>query len=423
MAYLLSQYPVVSQPFFLHEVVGLRARGIHIETAAIKGADRPTAELPEAEAAEAAATHYIRPKFSLAVATAVLATMFAYPVALLRGLRTLFAIRGLTLSQRATWLSYLGQAMLIGRWMKERRLTHLHVHFGGAVASVGMLTAASWRIPFSLTIHGPEELLNADAYHLREKIAHARFVCCISDFCRSQLYQLTAPSEWGKFHVIRLGVDPLLLTPHSRSPTVTGFSARPLELVCTGRLVPAKGHRILLEAVRLLRDRDVDLRVTLIGGGPERAGLEAFVERHGLGARVTFTSALSHEQTLSYLRRADMFALASFAEGIPVALMEAMSLSLPCVATSVAGIPELIRGGVDGLLVPPANHRALAEALESLVKDAALRRGLGLSARQRIISQYNLPLNQELLAHTFEMLLRQEVKEPARTSAARVPVF
>jgi glycosyltransferase involved in cell wall biosynthesis len=293
--------------------------------------------------------------------------------------------------------------------MEERDLNHLHIHFGGPVASVGMLVAAAWQVPYSLTIHGPEELLSVDAHHLREKVEQASFVFCISDFCRSQLYQLTEPSEWGKFHVIRLGVDPVTLNPKSRSFSVSSMYSPPrtLELVCIGRLVPAKGHRTLLEAVRQLRDRGVYLRVTLIGSGTELTRLQNFVTAYGLDHAVTFTSALSHAQTLALLRKADIFALASFAEGIPVALMEAMSLGVPCVSTSVAGIPELIRAGVDGLLVPPANPLALADALESLVLDGDLRKSLGTSARQRVISQYNLPLNQELLAQTFETKLRQ----------------
>ena len=106
-----------------------------------------------------------------------------------------------------------------------------------------MLAAAAWQVPYSLTIHGPEELLSVDAHHLREKIEQASFVFCISDFCRSQLYQLTSPAEWGKFHVIRLGVDPVTLNPKSRSFTVSNMRAAPrtLELVCTGRLGSREG--------------------------------------------------------------------------------------------------------------------------------------------------------------------------------------
>ena len=416
VAFLLSRYPAFSHTFFLQEVLGLRARGMHIETASINPTDRPLAELPNAEAAEAASTLYLKDGHPAVAAARLLGTVLAHPNVALRGLFAVASIANLSLSQRFFWLFYLAEALLVGRWMKARRLAHLHVHFGGAVASVGMLTAAAWRIPYSLTVHGPEELLDVSGYHLREKIAAASFVFCISDFCRSQLFQLSPPSEWHKFQVIRLGVDPVMLSPHSRSTTSGTFAVasatdpRTLDVLCVARLVPAKGHRILLEALRILHDRDVPLRLTLIGGGPELAPLQQLVSRHGLDDVVTFTSALSHAQTLMHLRRADIFALASFAEGIPVALMEAMSLGLPCVSTSIAGIPELIRSGIDGLLVPPANAPALADALEALTHDANLRKNLGYSARQRIISQYNLPLNQELLAHSFEARLTNPMR-------------
>ena len=408
MAYLLSHYPAVSHTFFLQEVAGLRARGMGIETASINPPDRSINFLPPEEAAEAQTTFYLKDGKPFSTALRLLAILFTHPIAVLRGLGTVLTISGLTLAQRAKWLFYLAQALLLGRWMKQRGLKHLHVHFGGAVAAVGLLTSAAWRTPYSLTVHGPEELLNMDSYHLREKLVRASFVYCVSDFCRSQLFQLVAPSQWPKFHVMRLGVDPVMLTPQSRT-TISGVSPagqRTLELVCVGRLVPEKGHRILLEALRLLRERKIPIRLTLVGSGSERSSLENFASQHDLTDAVVFTSALSHAHTLTQLRRADIFALASFAEGIPVALMEAMSLGIPCVGTSIAGIPELIRTGVDGLLVPPANPQALADAIESLAADPALRKSLGHSGRQRIITQYNLPLNQELLAQSFESHLK-----------------
>ena len=404
IGYLLSQYPAISHTFFLQEVVGLRARGLQIETASINRPDRESAQLPPIEKAEARRTHYIKSKSRVRIVKNLLGVVITRPAVVLRGLLAVARQKNLSLRERGFWLFYLAEALLVGRWMKLRRLNHLHVHFGGPVASVGLLTARAWKIPFSLTIHGPEELLNLDANHLRTKVLEARFVFCISDFCRSQLCAITPPEQWSKFQVIRLGVDPLVLTPPSR-PTYGGLHSRTseLRLVSIGRMVPAKGHHILLEAVRLVRDRGIPLQVMLIGGGPELASLQRYVIEQGLADTVSFTRALSHQQALSHLRRADLFALASFAEGIPVALMEAMSLGIPCISTTIAGIPELIRSGVDGLLVPPANAQAFAVALESLLLDAGLRKSLGAAARQRIINQYNLPLNQELLAHSFRV--------------------
>ena len=404
IAYLLSRYPAISHTFFLNEVLGLRIRGLHIETVSINAPDRPIEELPPAEAAEVETTLYLKNGSRISSAVALLAIAFSYPAVFLRGLAAVLRVPNLTILHRFFWLFYLAEALLLGRWMRARNLPHLHVHFGGAVASVGMLAAAAWRIPWSLTVHGPEELTNTSSYHLREKITSAAFVICISDFCRSQLCALTPPAQWHKFEVIRLGVDPMLLTPISRSLTsgITMPGPRTYELVSVGRLVPAKGQRILLDALRILRDRNTHLHLTLIGDGPELPALDQFVTQHHLEEHINFKGALNHASTLAHVRRADIFALPSFAEGIPVALMEAMSLGLPCVGTSIAGIPELIRSGVDGILVPPANALALADALESLTADSALRKSLGHSARQRILSLYNLPLNQELLAHAFD---------------------
>jgi glycosyltransferase involved in cell wall biosynthesis len=413
MGYLLSQYPAISHTFFLQEVLGLRARGMQLETASINRPDRPSGELPPAEAAEARRTHYIKDRKLKRAVRRVLEVVFNHPGVAGRGLMAIFRMKGLSLGERFFWLFYLAEALLVGRWMKRRNLTHLHVHCGGAVATVGLLTSIAWQVPYSLTIHGPEELLNSTSHHLKAKLARAKFVFCISDFCRSQLCSLTPTADWDKFTVIRFGVDPLVLTPPVRIGSLNRRRDN-LRLVCTGRMVPEKGHAILLEAIQLLRERGILVQATLIGAGPERQPLEDYVARHQLGEIVRFTGALSHQETLGQLRRADLFALASFAEGIPVALMEAMSLGLPCVSTYIAGIPELIRDGIDGLLVPPANATALADALESVLGDHLLRKHLGSAARQRIIHQYNLPLNQELLAHRFKLKTGDDEAEERR---------
>lgn len=393
-AYLLSRYPAVSHTFFLKEVLGLRARGLHVETASINPPDRPASRLSEAELAESQATRYFKDGNTLGALTLLARACVAHPLTLLRGLRAVLSIKRLRLAERTYWLFYLAEAMLVGQWMRSRRLTHLHVHFGGPVAAVGMLTSIAWRVPFSLTIHGPEELLNVESEHLAEKLAQASRIICISDFCRSQLMQLLPASQWSKLHVVRLGVDPAELTPSLESKPEDG---RPVDIVCTGRLVAAKGHRILIESLTALHARGVDFRATFIGDGPERRALEQLVRERGLEERILFPSSLPHDETLARVRDADLFVLASFAEGIPVALMEAMALGVPCISTSIAGIPELIQTGRDGILVAPSNVEELTDAIAMLAGDPTLRQFLGRSARRRIVRDYNLPLNQEKL--------------------------
>ncbi len=397
IAYLLSRYPAVSHTFFLHEVLGLRALGMHIETASVNLPDRSQDKLSDAERAEVARTLYLKAGSKAGAALGVLGIALRHPGVTLRGLRATFSVRNLTLSGRALWLAYFAEALVLGHWMHRRQLKHLHVHFGGAVASVGLLTSIAWQVPYSLTIHGPEELQNTHSYHLREKLRQASFVVCISDFCRSQLMQITPVSAWNKFTVVRLGV-PLALV---EQPSMVRAAAEPVQLLCVGRLVPDKGQHLLLRATVALVQRGIQLRLTLAGDGPDRPALQAAAASLGLSDLVTFAGAIPHAEALRLCAQADIFVLPSFAEGIPVALMEAMALGVPCVSTVVAGIPELIRHGHDGLLVSPSNVDALTEALATLAGSPTLRHTLGHSARERVRTMYDLATNQRELAHLF----------------------
>ena len=225
-------------------------------------------------------------------------------------------------------------------------------------------------------------------------------------------------ADWSKLAIIRLGVDPLLLAPAAARDHQ---SETPLTLVCVGRLVSEKGHLILLEALHILQQRGLTLRAVLIGAGPLDKELRQYAAKQGFEDRVRFTSGLSHAEALAHVRTADMFALASFAEGVPVALMEAMSLGVPCVSTTVAGIPELIHTGESGLLVAPGEATALADAIETLVLDETLRHRLGEAGRERIIHDYNLPRNLDSLAQHFsEQLARTVVRSIPATPATRM---
>jgi glycosyltransferase involved in cell wall biosynthesis len=279
-----------------------------------------------------------------------------------------------------------------------------------------MLTAAAWRIPYSMTIHGPEEFYHVDKLCLQQKVEKSRFVLCISDHCRSQLMRLTKPEQWDKFHVVRLGVDPHIFSPN---PDVKGDRSV-VEMICVGRLVPDKGHLVLLRAFSRLLSRGYKLRLRIVGDGTERRRLDSFILESGLRDSVILEGALNHEDTRRLIAQADIFVLASFAEGLPVALMEAMAMEIPCVSTYIAGIPELIRSEVDGLLVPASSEEALVEALSRLIMDADLRRSLGRSGRRRVLDLYSLDVNVGLLAKTMRAQLEQL---PVSGHGAAVPSY
>jgi glycosyltransferase involved in cell wall biosynthesis len=390
LAYLVSHYPAISHTFIFHEVVQLKKQGFEIATASINACDRPLEQLPELEKSEHLSTFYVKPAGWRNALASVLFGLFHNPLGMLRGLRFAFGLDG-----GAMRLFYFIEALMIGRWMSKQRISHLHVHFGTAAATVGMLVAKTFPFTYSMTIHGPDEFYDVSKYYLAEKISAASFVCCIGSYARSQVMKLSPSTEWHKFVVAPLGVDPVKFSPHPR-PVKSTF-----EILCIGRLVSAKGQHILVSAVKRLIDEGYAVRLRLLGDGPDRKSLEQRVKDEALTSHVILEGAINQDRIPGFLKNADAFALASFAEGIPVALMEAMAAEIPCVSTGITGIPELIRDEIDGLLVPPSDDEALAEALRRLVEQPELRRRLGRAGRVRVIEKYNLEKNVRALAEVY----------------------
>jgi len=395
LAYLVSQYPAVSHTFILREVRGLRALGFDVRVASVNSPDRPDEHLTTEEREEAARTFFVKRAGAARVLRAHLSTLWRDPRGWLRGLRCALDVG--TDARRLLWgLFYFGEAVVVSDWMRREGLGHLHVHFGTAASTVALVASRVAPVTLSMTVHGPDEFYDAPGYRLEEKIEACDFVACIGTYARSQVMKLSSPSQWSKFEVSPLGVDPDLFVP----PPPHAADGR-FEVLCVGRLVPAKGQHVLLAAVERMARRGVPVLLRVAGDGPDRASLEGFVDAHGLRDHVVFEGAVNQDRVREFYARADAFALASFAEGIPVVLMEAMSMGIPCVSTCITGIPELIRDGIDGLLVPASDDEALADALERLASDRELRRGLGASARLRVRAKYDLGRNTHRLAEIY----------------------
>ena len=400
LAYLVSRYPAVSHTFILREVLRLRELGFEIAVASINAPDQPPEKLTTAERAERERTYYVKSHGLMGAIMAVLGTLVVRPGRFFRGLYFAVRLGGTDLKKQVYGLFYFIEALMIGCWMAREKCTHLHVHFATPAATVALIASRVFPISFSMTVHGPDEFYDAPGYSLAAKIAGASFICCIGQYARSQLMKLSPPDQWGKFEISPLGVDPTLFAPRPfRS------NPDPFEIICVGRLTPAKGQFILLEAIARLRAEGRAIRLRVVGDGPDRAILERMSTEHGLQDAVVFEGAVNQDRIRTLYAAADVFALASFAEGIPVVLMEAMAMTIPCVSTQITGIPELIRDGQDGLLVAPSDAEALAAALTRLMDDAALRRRLGEAGRARVEDKYNLHRNIERLATIFRRRL------------------
>ena len=399
LAYLVSRYPAVSHTFILREVLQLRERGFDIEVASINSPDRDVDHMTPDEHQEAGATYYVKRH---GVVGAIAAHLWASqrPAAWLRTLLFALGLGGWNLRQKAYAVFYFTEALMLARWMENHGMKHLHVHFASAAANVALILKHFAPIGLSLTVHGPDEFYDAPGQWLPEKIAAADFIICIGAFARSQLMHLSPASQWHKFEICPLGVDPDRYIPVRRPA-----GERPFTILCVGRLTPAKGQRILIDACRQLHQSGRKLQLVLVGAGPDDADLKAAVACYGLNSIVLFTGALNQTEVHAWYSRADAFALASFAEGIPVVLMEAMASGIPCVSTRITGIPELIRDGDDGLLVTPSDADELATALARLMDDSPLRQYLARSGRARVQAKYNLARNAGRLGRIFETRL------------------
>jgi colanic acid/amylovoran biosynthesis glycosyltransferase len=381
-------------------VMGLRRGGMRIVTASINADQRPLATLTTDEREERQHTYVIKHHGVAGALVAHIAALLRHPLGYWRGLKA--AGKRSIINPRKTLLNlfHFTEALMIGRWMRKQHTTHLHVHFATAAASVASLAKQVFPMSLSMTVHGPDEFANVQDEHFAEKVQAADFVVCISNFARSQTMQHSSPANWGKLEVARLGVDPSLYAADRKSTAAAAFT-----MLCVGRLTPAKGQHLLLEAMARLRERGEQVQLILIGDGPDRVSLQGLAQQLQLEDIVTFCGALNQDEVKAAYQRCDAFVLPSFAEGIPVVLMEAMAFGLPCVSTRIAGIPELITDGENGFLTSPSDIEDLVSRLHLLINDPGLRSRLGASGRARVCDAYNLDTNITVLDSVFRRRL------------------
>lgn len=400
IAYLVSAYPATSHTFILKEVIGLRRLGFKIVTASINADSRPMSAVTLEEQKERETTYVIKSHGLRGALAAQIWSLWRYPRGYARGLYA--ALQRSLKNPRTTLqnLFHFTEALMLGRWMQREDVQHLHVHFATAGASVASLAKHTFKISLSMTVHGPDEFANVRNEHFYEKVDVADFVVCISHFARSQTMYHSTPEHWKKLDVSRLGVNPELFAPSAKNPNSERFS-----LLCVGRLTPAKGQHLLLEAIAALHNGGEKVQLHLAGDGPDRVSLQRHAEALGISELVTFHGALNHDQVRALYAICDAFVLPSFAEGIPVVLMEAMASGLPCISTRIAGIPELIEDGISGFLASPSSLEELTDRLHQLIHDPELRNRLAVNGRKRVCEAYDLDRNIAGLAQLFQRRL------------------
>ena len=393
IAYLVNQYPKVSHSFIRREILALEKQGLEIMRISIRGWDNDLVD--DADRREREQTRFVLQTSWLAIAVAVLAAALSRPLSFARTFALAFRVGWRADRPLPFHFVYLAEACLIARWLRASNIQHLHAHFGTNSAEVAMLVHALGGPPWSFTVHGPEEFDKPEFISLAEKIRRARFVVAISSFGRSQLFRLIDHSEWTKIHVIRCGLEPEF---YSCRPTYSETR----NLICVGRLCEQKGQLLLLEAAWRLAKAGTVFTLTFAGDGELRSEIEGLIKSYDLQSKVRVTGWISSNEVRTKLLEARALVLPSFAEGLPVVIMEAMALRRPVVSTYVAGIPELVHDGRNGWLVPAGDVEALAKAIQhclDLTPDHL--ETMGLAAHEAVVRSHDINAEIAKLAELF----------------------
>ncbi len=393
IAYLVNQYPKVSHSFIRREIFALERKDIQIKRFSLRSSpemlvdpDDQVESRKTCSLLNASWPTHARSSFTL---------LMTRPARFLRAFSQCLAMGYRSNRGLIRHLFYFIEACTLSQQLRKHDISHIHAHFGTNSAAVVMLTHHLTGSTYSFTIHGPEEFDKPECLAIARKVRYAAFVVTISSFGRSQIYRWIPCDDWPKIKVIHCGLEPAY-----RDNTIPVPDNR--RLVCVGRLCEQKGQLLLVQAVaRLVRDQ-TDIKLILAGDGPHRAEIEQLIDQYGLQAYIEITGWVSSQQVRKELLAARALVLPSFAEGLPVVIMEAMALRRPVLSTYVAGIPELVIPGENGWLIPAGSIDLLADGLKQVLDTSPSKlREFGEKAQQRVLSRHDIEKEAERLKQYF----------------------
>jgi glycosyltransferase involved in cell wall biosynthesis len=382
IGYVLHRFPGITDTFIRREIRNLIGAGTDVTVISI-WKPRASETTPEIASEWAARTRFVLPRSLWSMLGTSVATIFSQPRQFASAVRLAWSTSRPGIRGRTFQFFYLIEALLAAAIIRREGIHHLHNHIGDQSGTVTMLAASLSGIGYSITFHGWPVFFDAKYSYLKEKVQRARFTRCISYFCRSQLMMFSESDDPGPFKVVHCGVDVGRYQQKVPSNSVK-------TILCTARLSPEKGLAFLLGAFKDLSDRGYHLELRVAGDGPSRQRLEVLANDLGVSPNIHFLGFLSEDGIIRELRRADLFVLPSFVEGVPVAAMEAMAAGVPVIATNIAGTSELIEHGRTGLLVRPADVLALSNAVIEMIENRDLRRQVVYLAREKVEAEFDL---------------------------------
>ena len=383
IAYFVNQYPQVSLSFIRREILALERLGTEIFRVSLRGWDVPLAD--QQDLSERSKTLYVLKDGSLPLIIALLKTAVTRPLNFLKALK--YAVKFSFRADRPLpiHLIYLAEACRMLPWMKDEGVAHIHAHFGTNSAEVVMLLHLLGGPSYSFTVHGPEEFDKTTFLYLKEKTQLASFVVAISSYTRSQLYRWADYHDWHKIYVVHCGLEPSF---YNVAPQPIPEAPR---VVCVGRICEQKGQLLLVNAAHQLAKKGLKFEIVLAGDGPMRTEVESLIVKYNLQSHVKITGWISSEQVREQLLASRALVLPSFAEGLPVVIMESLALKRPVLTTYVAGIPELVRHGEAGWLFPAGDVEALTSVLEEFfATPLAQLQQMGETGHMRVLERHSI---------------------------------
>jgi glycosyltransferase involved in cell wall biosynthesis len=402
---VLKGYPRISETFISNEILILESLGYKIHIISMRHPREPFthASVKEIRAGVDYLPSSIMPNLHILLYHNLLLAL-KRPKPYFKAMKK--AVQRWFRTRRSATVKHLLQAgVLVHKFLPGKGIVHFHAHFAHSPTSVAMFASLLTGMPFSFFAHA-KDIYTSDTRQLREKIDMARFVVTCTRYNQRYLSTVSATSTTPLFCVYHgINLDYFSSDGRNRS------SVPPYKIITVARITEKKGLETVYRALAILRDRGIDFRHTLIGEGDDREKILGLIQELDLGDKTRLCGTLTHEEVISHYAESDLFVLGcQIAEngdrdGIPNVMAESMAMNLPVVATDVSGLPEFLEDGVTGRMVPPKNPVKLANAMEALLMDEALRKRVTREARKRVEQNFDNKILVRELARTYKTMI------------------
>lgn len=390
----MNSYPMTSTTFIRREIESLEAMGLNINRYAVRHWGEKLVD--PLDIADQARTHYLLTNNAVALIGSFFSVLMTNPLGFFRGVALWFKVWRNAGSLSIKFFAYLLQATYFYKRSKQDQLQHVHVHFSTNATTVAMLAKAMGGVSYSFTAHGPDEFVDPTASSMALKVQHAAFVAAISNYCKVLLVRFSSYEFWDKIIIVHCGLNIADFIPNFK------FDNKNQSLICVGRICPQKAQLLFPPALAQLKNEFPNMKVHFIGDGESRPALEEAIQKHDVSNMVVLHGWKANSEVRAMLADSRGLLLPSFAEGLPVVIMESLALGRPVISTYIAGIPELVDEKC-GWLIPAGSIDGIAAAIRAALSTPPEKLSLmGKEGRRRVEVEHNLVTIAPKLYKAFE---------------------